>query len=105
MKEVYLAAILAAFCFGGAGEVFAEATSPISQGTAAAICANHGGMQPHSPTGTYCTFCSQSVKHCAYVYCEPNGCVIQTSIKGPPPGGDKPVNAAPIKSGKPVQEK
>lgn len=88
MKASLSAVVFGAFCL--ANIPAPSAASPISQTTAAAVCANHGGM--HGGTG--CEFCSRSSKHCTFVACSNNGCIIETNIASRGAAG----TAAPIKS-------
>lgn len=87
MRILLSAVVFGVFCLTNMPSAFA---SPISQSTAAAVCANHGGM--HGGTG--CEFCSQSSKHCTFVACSNNGCIIETHIASKGTAG----TAAPIKS-------
>ena len=104
MKRIYLAAAVTAFYIVSASEAFSEANSPISLSAAAAICSNHGGWVVNiSPGLNGCQFCSRDL-HCTTIACGSNGCLMHTNLKPPPPEGGRPGNAAPIISGKPIQE-
>lgn len=106
MRRVYVTVALIAFCLGSVSEAFAA--SPISQTTASTVCANHGGMTQicHSGIcGTGCEWCPTSGKGCTNVFCGTRGCSIVTVNRVLPPVSGRPGDAAPITSGKPLQEK